>query len=95
MVPTPGTTCPGTRSRSINSRRVIGTALFDPAADGAVTFRHQQYAEFLAARYVTERGVTRAQLWSLLGIQQSDRIPGALAGVTAWMPPWLPISSKI
>jgi hypothetical protein len=64
---------------------VVGTALFDPAADGAVMFRHQQYAEFLAARYVIERGITRAQLRSLLGIQQSDRVPGALAGVTAWL----------
>src|SRR5260370_5844775 len=64
---------------------VLGTALFDVAADSTVAFRHQQYAEFLAAEYVTSRPVTRDQLPVLLGMAGDGTIPGSLAGVAAWI----------
>jgi hypothetical protein len=64
---------------------VLGTALFDVAADSTVAFRHQQYAEFLAAEYVTGRPVTRGQLPVLLGMADDGTIPGSLAGIAAWI----------
>ena len=64
---------------------VLGTALFDVAADSTVVFRHQQYAEFLAAEYVTGRPVTRSQLPVLLGMAGDGAIPGSLAGAAAWI----------
>ena len=64
---------------------MLGTALFDVAADSTVVFRHQQYAEFLAAEYVTGRPVTRGQLPVLLGMADDGAIPGSLAGVAAWI----------
>jgi hypothetical protein len=64
---------------------VLGTALFDVAADSSVVFRHQQYAEFLAAEYVTGRPVTCSQLPVLLGMAGDGAIPGSLAGAAAWI----------
>jgi hypothetical protein len=59
---------------------VLGTALFDVGADSTVIFRHQQYAEFLAAEYATGRPVTSGQLPVLLGMAGDGIIPGSLAG---------------
>ena len=64
---------------------VLGTALFDVAADSTVVFRHQQYAEFLAAEYVTGPPVTRGQMPVLLGMADDGAIPGSLAGAVAWI----------
>ena len=44
---------PGRDVTPVEYEEVLGTALFDVAADCTVAFRHQQYAEFLAAEYVT------------------------------------------
>jgi hypothetical protein len=64
---------------------VLGTALFDAAGDATVGFRHQQYAEFLAAEYVVSRQVTRSQVHSLLGMNDDNVIPGPMIGSAAWL----------
>ena len=76
---------PGQDVTPAEYEEVLGTALFDVAADSTVVFRHQQYAEFLAAEYVTGRPVTRGQLPVLLGMADDGTIPGSLAGITAWI----------
>lgn len=64
---------------------VLGTALFDAAGDATIGFRHQQYAEFLAAEYVVSRQVTRQQVHSLLGMNDDNAIPGPMIGSAAWL----------
>ena len=64
---------------------MLGTALFDAADDATVGFRHQQYAEFLAAEYVVSRRVTRPQVHSLLGMNDDNVIPGPMIGSAAWL----------
>lgn len=76
---------PGTPITPAQVKEVIGTTLFDAAPDAALAFRHQQYAEYLTARYVVERNITHGQLRRLLSVRDDDRIPGVLAGVTAWL----------
>ena len=76
---------PGRDVRPAEYEEVLGTALFDVAADSTVAFRHQQYAEYLAAEYVTSRPVTRGQLPVLLGMAEDGTIPGSLAGIAAWI----------
>lgn len=75
---------PGRDVTPAEYEEVLGTALFDVAADSTVAFRHQQYAEYLAAEYVTHRPVTRGQLPVLLGMAEDGTIPGSLAGIAAW-----------
>jgi len=76
---------PGTRVTLAELEEVLGTALFDPGADATVGFRHQQYAEFLAAEYVASRRITRPQLPGLLGMDGDGLIPGPLIGTAAWL----------
>ncbi len=76
---------PGTLVTSAEYEEVLGTALFDAAADASVSFRHQQYAEFLAAAYLSERRVTRPQLPALLGVHADGVLPGLMTGVAAWV----------
>jgi len=76
---------PGRQVTQTEYEEVLETALFDAASDSAVAFRHQQYAEFLAAEYVTGRPITRVQLPVLLGMTGDGTIPGSLAGVAAWI----------
>jgi hypothetical protein len=64
---------------------VLGTALFDAAGDATVGFRHQQYAEFLAAEYVVSRRVTRSQVHTLLGMNDDNVIPSPMTGSAAWL----------
>ena len=65
-------------------RHVLGTPLFEQVAPGVLAFRHQQYAEFLAARYLHGRGTGARQKLALLGIQPDGMLPGLNAGVAAW-----------
>ena len=76
---------PGTLVNSAEYGEVLGTALFAAAADGGVSFGHQQYAEYLAAEYLASRRITRQQLPALLGAQADGRLPGPLTGVAAWL----------
>jgi hypothetical protein len=76
---------PGRDVTPAEYEEVLGTALFDVAVDSTVAFRHQQYAEYLAAEYVTSRPVTRGQLPVLLGMAEDGTIPGSLAGIAAWI----------
>lgn len=63
---------------------VVSTPLFDPAPGSSVAFRHQVYAEYLAAAYLAERNVSRPQLDALLGIHDG-MLPGPALGVAAWI----------
>lgn len=75
---------PGTPIPLAHYEEVLGTALFDAAADGGVSFRHQRYAEFLAATYLHERRISRPQLRALLGVDPDGTLPGITAGIAAW-----------
>ena len=75
---------PGTLITPAEYEEVLGTALFDAAPGASVSFRHQQYAEFLAAAYLSERRVDRRQLPALLGVRADGVLPGVMTGVAAW-----------
>ena len=76
---------PGTPVVPAQYEEVLGTDLFDPAPDATVSFRHQMYAEYLAAEYVVQRRITRPQLPALLGVNADGLLPGAMAGIAAWI----------
>lgn len=64
---------------------VVETALFDPAPNATLEFRHHEYAEFLAADYLARRNVGRLTLRTLLGVHEDDVVPGSMAGVAVWL----------
>lgn len=76
---------PGTNVGPDEYREVLSTALFDAGPSGALTFRHQQYAEYLAASYLADRDVAAAQLPALLGVHHNGLLPSTRAGVAAWL----------
>jgi len=66
---------------------VLATGLFAPRGQHRTAWAHHSYTEFLAARYLIERGVPTKQLLSLL-VHPGDprgRIVPQLAGVAAWL----------
>lgn len=63
---------------------VLGSALFDSAPNNTVSFRHQEYADYLAARYVVDRHPTKPQVEALLGMTDGV-VPRPMASVAAWM----------
>jgi hypothetical protein len=66
-------------------QEILNTALFDAAPDSTVSFRHHQYAEFLAASYLVDRKIGRAQLKGVLGVHADGALPGAMMGIAAWL----------
>jgi hypothetical protein len=66
-------------------REVLGTSLFSAAGEGSVAFLHQSYAEFLAAAFLTRRGVTGRRLVSVLGADVNGLAPGPMIEVLGWM----------
>ena len=66
-------------------REVLGTAVFDPGPEGTVTFRHQRYAEFLAAAYLVDRRATPNQVADLVGTRSTRALPAAMIPVVAWL----------
>lgn len=76
---------PGRLVEPGNLAEVIDSPLFIAASDAAATFCHQQYAEYLAAKYLTTRQITRAQARDLLAVSETGLVPGALTGVLAWL----------
>ena len=76
---------PGTPVTPAQYEEVLGTDVFDAAPDATVSFRHQMYADYLAAEYLIQRQVTRPQLPALLGVNADGLLPGAMAGVAAWI----------
>ncbi|ONI87994.1 hypothetical protein ALI22I_19810 [Saccharothrix sp. ALI-22-I] len=64
---------------------VLGTALFDPGAPGVVTFRHQMYAEYLAAAYLVDRDAAPEQVADLLGTSVNGVLPPSRIGVASWL----------
>lgn len=75
----------GARLTVNDLREVLGTSLFLAAGEGSVAFVHQSYAEFLAAAFLTRRGVTGRRLLSLLGADVNGLAPGLMIEVLAWM----------
>jgi hypothetical protein len=66
-------------------REVADSALFEAALDGTLSFPHQQYPEFLAARYLTQRNAAPSQIRSLLGVTETGALPSGMTGVAAWI----------
>ncbi|WP_064689744.1 hypothetical protein [Rhodococcus qingshengii] len=66
-------------------REVLGTSLFTAAGQGTVAFVHQSYAEFLAASYLSRRGVAGARLVSVLGADVNGLVPGSMIEVLGWL----------
>lgn len=63
---------------------VLGTALFEGAADGTVKFTHQTVAEYLAARHLSGLGLTKAQQDALLRVP-GGRLAPQVHAVAAWL----------
>ncbi|MFG1941606.1 hypothetical protein [Nonomuraea sp. NPDC048826] len=76
---------PGTPVTPQEYQEILNTALFDAAPDSTVSFRHHQFAEFLAASYLVDRKIGRAQLKGVLGLHADGTLPGAMMGVAAWL----------
>lgn len=64
----------------------LQTALFSERIEGAQTWRHQSYAEFLAADYVARRGLSASQIAALLTdtTDNSQRIIPQLEETACW-----------
>ena len=63
---------------------VLGSALFDTAPRDTVAFRHQEYVDYLAAKYVVDRAPTRSQVAALLGLTDGV-LPRSMVAVAAWI----------
>ncbi|WP_432973586.1 hypothetical protein [Dactylosporangium sp. CA-233914] len=63
---------------------VLGSALFDTAPGDTVAFRHREYVDYLAARYVMDRTPVRSQVAGLLGLTDGV-LPRSMVAVAAWM----------
>ncbi len=63
---------------------VLGSALFDTAPRDTVAFRHQEYVDYLAAKYVVDRAPVRSQLAAVLGLTDGV-LPRSMVTVAAWM----------
>lgn len=63
-------------------RDVLATALFDQVSSSVMAFRHQLYAEQLAAEYVCQRPLVRSQVADLLGLVDGV-VPGTMIAVAA------------
>jgi hypothetical protein len=62
---------------------VLGSALFDVAPHSTVAFRHQEYADYLAAKYVVDRKPLRSQVTDLFALTDGV-LPRSMASVAAW-----------
>ena len=70
----------------------LQTALFAERIEGSQTWRHQSYAEFLAARYVAQSGLTVSQIVALLTdtTDNAVRIIPQLEEIACWMAEMIP-----
>ncbi|KQU33361.1 hypothetical protein ASH04_05635 [Rhodococcus sp. Leaf233] len=66
-------------------REVLHSPLFTTRESSSVSFIHQSYSEYLAARYLARRGVTGTRLVSILGANTNGRVPESLLEVLGWM----------
>lgn len=76
---------PGERVSPSDLEHVVGSALFEAVGANAVSFRHQHYAESLAAAYLHERQVSPHRILSLLGVTPDGLLPGSRASTAAWI----------
>jgi hypothetical protein len=63
---------------------VLGSAMFDTAPRDTVVFRHREYIDYLAAKYVVDRAPVRSQVAALLGLTDGV-LPRSMVAVAAWM----------
>ncbi len=65
----------------------LQTALFSERVEGVQTWRHQSYAEFLAARYLAQRGMPSEQVVALLTdtTDNSHRLIPQLEEAACWL----------
>ncbi len=75
---------PGQHVNLADLEDVLGSALFESGSTASLVFRHQRYAEYLAAGYLVTRGVTSSQVSGLLGVRDGV-IPGPQIGVAVWL----------
>lgn len=86
-----GTMSAGTGRRAVTEddvRETLGTALFSGRGPGRMGWAHRSYAEFLAARYATTRGLTTDQMADLVFLPDADGLPFVvpqLQETVAWM----------
>ena len=67
-------------------REVLRTTLFSGRGPDQLGFAHRTYAEFLAARYVTRRGLDQRQIESLIfHVEDETKIVPQLAETAAWI----------
>jgi hypothetical protein len=67
-------------------REVLSTTLFSGRGPERIGFAHWTYAEFLAARYVTRRGMDASQICSLIFHPEDEtKIVPQLAETAAWI----------
>jgi len=68
-------------------REALGTALFSARGPEKLGWAHQTYAEFLAARYLVQRGATTEKAMSLLvhSDDQESRLGQHLHETAAWL----------
>jgi hypothetical protein len=76
---------PGERVAPGDVDHVVGSALFEAVGANAVSFRHQHYAESLAAAYLRDREVSRYRIFSLLGVAPDGLLPSSRASMAAWI----------
>lgn len=76
---------PGVEFAPADYAHVLDTALFDAARSGEVAFRHQQYAEYLAASYLADRRVSGTRVLQLLDVHSNGLVPAARIGVAGWL----------
>jgi hypothetical protein len=70
----------------------LHTALFADRIEGAQSWSHQSYAEFLAAQYVTQRGLPASQVVAVLTdtTDNAQRVVPQLEETACWMAEMLP-----
>jgi hypothetical protein len=67
-------------------REALDTGLFSSRGLGRLGFAHQTYAEFLAATYLINRGVTASEITKLVSHRQgSGKVVPQLREVAAWL----------
>src|SRR6185503_13513984 len=75
-----------------SASEALETGVFGERVEGLQTWRHQSYAEYLAARYLSKAGLAKSQLVALLtdGFRDSPRIVPQLEETACWLVDMVP-----
>jgi predicted NACHT family NTPase len=66
-------------------RETLATGLFSSRGPKCMGWAHQTYAEFLAARYLVQRGMTLSQMMSLITHHPDGKLVPQLYETAAWL----------